>query len=193
MIRLALLRHGPTEWNAEGRLQGHTDLPLSANGRAALATYHMPAAYRQRRWYVSPLLRARETADLLGLEASVAPEMIEMNWGQYEGHTLAELRDRYGAAFAANEAKGLDLLPPGGESPRQVQQRVQAWLRDLAKAGVDSGAVTHKGVIRAILALAFDWPMLGKPPVKLTWSCLQEFQVSEDGHPSPLALNVPLE
>ncbi|WP_298724728.1 histidine phosphatase family protein [uncultured Ferrovibrio sp.] len=193
MTRIALLRHGPTEWNAEGRLQGRRDLPLSEAGRATLSGCRVPDAYRHRRWYVSPLLRARETAQLLGLDATMAPAVIEMNWGVYEGHTLAELRDRYGEAFTANEARGLDLLPPGGESPRQVQQRVQNWLRDIAAAGIDAGAVTHKGVIRAILALAYDWPMLGKPPVKLKWTCLQDFEISSNGHPSPVALNIPLE
>lgn len=193
MIRLALLRHGPTDWNAEGRLQGRTDLPLSDAGRAKLAGRRIPAAFRQRRWHVSPLRRAQETAKLLGLQATVTPALIEMNWGRYEGHTLAELRAQYGEIFVTNEARGLDLQPPDGESPRQVQQRLQSWLHELVVAGTDAGAVTHKGVIRALLALAFDWPMLGKPPVKLDWSCLQDFLVTDDGRLKPLSFNIPLE
>ncbi|MCW0234699.1 MAG: histidine phosphatase family protein [Ferrovibrio sp.] len=187
---LVLLRHGPTDWNAEGRLQGRADIALSQAGRTALAGQAVPAAYRRRDWYVSPLQRARETATLLGLQPVAEPALIEMDWGQYEGHTLAELRDRYGAAFTTNEDRGLDLQPPGGESPRQVQQRLLPWLRSLP---ADSGAVTHKGVIRAILALALDWPMLGRAPVKLDWRCLQEFSITVDGHPSLVAANIPLE
>lgn len=187
---LVLLRHGATDWNAAGRLQGRADIALSEAGRAAFAGCALPAAYRGRAWYASPLRRAQETAALLGLEPRIEPALIEMDWGGYEGRTLAELRAEHGAAFAANEDRGLDLQPPGGESPRQVQQRLLPWLRSLPG---DAGAVTHKGVIRALLALAFDWPMLGRAPVRLDWHCLQEFSITEDGRPSLVAANVPLE
>jgi probable phosphoglycerate mutase len=188
--RLVMLRHGATEWNAAGRLQGRADIALSDAGRAALAGRRVPAAYRDRRWYASPLRRAQETVALLGLQAETETALIEMDWGGYEGRTLAELRAAYGAAFAANEDRGLDLQPPGGESPRQVQQRLAPWLRSLP---ADAGAVAHKGVIRVMLALAFDWPMLGRAPVKLDWHCLQEFSITEDGHPTLVAANIPLE
>ncbi|WP_341914078.1 histidine phosphatase family protein [Ferrovibrio terrae] len=187
---IVLLRHGPTDWNADKRLQGRTDTSLSETGRQQLSGRRIPAAYRDWPWYASPLRRAQETATLLGLQATTEPALIEMDWGAYEGCTLAELHARHGAAFAANEELGLDLQPPGGESPRQVQQRLLPWLRNLPG---NAGAVTHKGVIRAILALAFDWPMLGKPPVRLDWRCLQEFSITEDGRPVLAAANVPLE
>lgn len=187
---LVLLRHGATDWNAAGRLQGRADIGLSDAGRAAFAGCSIPAAYRDRTWYASPLRRTQETAALLGLTPRIEPALIEMDWGGYEGCTLAELRAQHGAAFTANEDRGLDLQPPGGESPRQVQQRLLPWLRSLPD---DAGAVTHKGVIRAILALAFDWPMLGRAPVKLDWHCLQEFSITDDGHPTLVAANIPLE
>jgi broad specificity phosphatase PhoE len=190
MTRLVLLRHGLTDWNVEGRLQGHTDIPLSAAGRAAFHDCRLPARYNSLEWFTSPLRRARESAAALNLQAAVAPVLIEMNWGDYEGLTLAELRQRHGEAFAENEARGLDLQPPNGESPRQVQRRLQPWLQSLNR---DSGAVTHKGVIRTILAMAFNWPMLGKPPVKLDWHCLHEFRINTEGQPELLAANIPLE
>ena len=190
MTRLILLRHGITAWNAEGRLQGRTDIPLSEAGLAALRNRRVPKHYSNLRWFASPLCRARETAAALNLQVAVAPVLIEMDWGDYEGQTLHELRQRHGTAFAQNEDRGLDLLPPGGESPRQVQQRLHPWLMGLNS---DTGAVTHKGVIRAILALAFDWPMLGRPPVKLDWHCLHEFRINADGRPELLAANIPLE
>lgn len=193
MIRLALLRHAPTGWNAEHRLQGRIDLPLSEFGRAAFSGRRVPASYAQRNWYVSPLQRAKATADLLQLSATVEPALIEMDWGAYEGRTVTELRAEFGAAFSENEAGGLDFQPPEGESPRRVQARLLPWLRRLAVAGADCGAVTHKGVIRAMLAAAYDWPMIGKPPVKLDWTCLHEFRIAADGQPHPLAMNIPLE
>jgi probable phosphoglycerate mutase len=192
MIRLALLRHGATEWNAAGRLQGRTDIPLSVAGREQFIGRHLPQAYGSRTWYCSPLQRARQTAAALGLQPVIEPALIEMDWGDYEGHTIAELQATHGPTFAANEDRGLDLQPPGGESPRQVQARLLPWLQNLAATGQDAGAVTHKGVIRAILALAFDWPMLDKPPVKLDWRCLQEFRITDAGRPELLAANIPL-
>jgi probable phosphoglycerate mutase len=190
MIRLALLRHGATAWNAEKRLQGRADISLSEAVRAAFSARRIPAAYQNRTWFVSPLLRARQTAEALGLQAAVAAPLIEMDWGAYEGSTLTELQVRHGAAFTANEARGLDLQPPGGESPRQVQQRLLPWLHALRS---DAGAVTHKGVIRAMLSLALDWPMLGKPPVRLDWHCLHEFRITDDGRLELAAANIPLE
>lgn len=192
MIRLALLRHGATAWNAEHRLQGRADIPLSAAGLAQLHGRHLPDGFAGRRWLTSPLQRAAATAEALGIAATVEPAVIEMHWGAYEGHTPAELQAIHGSAFTQNEARGLDLLPPGGESPRMVQARLQPWLRQLAATGADAGAVTHKGVIRALLAQACDWPMLGKPPVKLDWQCLHDFRITDDGRPELLAANIPL-
>ena len=193
MIRLALLRPAPTGWNADRRIQGRTDIPLSQAGRATFAGLRLPLPYRQRVWQVSPLRRTQETAALLGIEAAVEPALTEMDWGAYEGRTLAELKAQHGETFAANEQRGLDFQPPGGESPRQVQDRLRPWLRRLGAGKVNVGAITHKGVIRAILAQAYDWPMIGKPPVKLDWSCLHEFGITADGRPEPLTMNILLE
>lgn len=193
MIRLVLLRHAPTGWNADRRLQGRADPPLSEAGRAVFANARLPALFRQRSWFASPLRRARETASMLGLDAAIEPALIEMDWGAYEGRTLAELQAEHGTAFAENEARGLDFQPPGGESPRQVQERLLPWLRRLASENADAGAITHKGVIRAILAQAHGWPMIGKPPVKLDWRRLHEFRIADDGRAEPLAMNIPLE
>jgi len=192
MTDLVLLRHARTAWNAEKRLQGRTDIPALEESLASLRQQALPAPYAGWQWRSSPLLRTRQTAEALGLAAQPDPALIETSWGDYEGLTIAELQARYGAAFAENEARGLDLLPPNGESPRQVQARLLPWLAELAQSGVDTGAVTHKGVIRAILALAYDWPMLGKPPVKLDWQALHVFRLQADGLPRPLSMNVTL-
>jgi len=70
---------------------------------------------------------------------------------------------------------GLDLRPPGGESPRDVQVRLLTWLDDNAARAPRAIVVTHKGVIRAALALASGWDMRCKPPLRLDWSCAQRF------------------
>lgn len=192
MTDLVLLRHARTAWNAEKRLQGRTDIPALDDALAGLRRQAVPPPYAAWAWRSSPLLRTRQTAEALGLAAQPDPALIETAWGDYEGQTIEQLQARYGTAFTENEARGLDLLPPNGESPRQVQARLLPWLADLAKSGVDTGAVTHKGVIRAIMALAYDWTMLGKPPVKLDWKALHVFRLQADGLPRPLLMNISL-
>jgi probable phosphoglycerate mutase len=82
----------------------------------------------------------------------------------------------------AMEARGLDLLPPNGESPRQVRQRLLDWLRSLPLNGViKAGAVTHKGVIRALLTEATGWDMQSSCPVKIDWACALRFTLEVQG------------
>jgi len=191
MAVVALLRHGITKWNLEGRIQGSQDEPLSDAGKAKLCGLLLPQPYATWPAFVSPLRRARETAALLGIAAKVEPRLREMAWGAYEGRLLPELRAE-ASAFAENEARALDFRPPDGESPREVQQRALLFLADIAKASENAVAVTHKGVIRALLAAAHGWPMLGKAPVKLQWDCLQVFALRPDGTPLPGTYNIPL-
>lgn len=80
-----------------------------------------------------------------------------------------------------NESRGLDFCPPGGESPRQVQARLQTWLQRIASSEQDTAAVVHKGIIRCIYALAFDWDMRGESPVDFAWDALHLFELSADG------------
>ena len=191
MTFLALIRHLPTVWNEEGRLQGRTDTPPSRCERTS--PWHAPVEIAHYRWLSSPLERCDATARRLGVDAAVEPRLIEMDWSEWEGHTLAELRASLGDAMAAAEAKGLDFRPPGGESPRDVQARIAPLLAELAASGRDTAAITHKGVIRAVLSLATGWDMLGKPPYRLSRSAAHLFRLDSRGHPSIERLNLPLE
>ena len=94
--------------------------------------------------------------------------------------------------LAENEARGIDFHPPGGESPRQVQDRVMPLLAELAQRRQPTIAITHKGVIRAVYALAVGWQMTGKPPEKLQDEACHRFLLSPDGTPSIGRLNIPL-
>jgi broad specificity phosphatase PhoE len=188
---LALIRHMPTEWNAARRLQGREDVPLAVE---TAPDWHVPAELDGCRWLASPLRRAIDTARRLGIaEPEIEPRLAEMHWGDWEGETLAGLRGRLGAAMAAAEAAGLDFRPPGGESPREVQARIMPLLAEIARAGRPVAAVTHKGVIRAVLALATGWDMRDKPPHRLSWSAAQLFRLDGQGRPAIARLNLPLE
>jgi probable phosphoglycerate mutase len=162
---IVLIRHGPTPWNEEGRMQGRSDIPLSAAGRDQVRGWQIPQSWAAARWLSSPLSRATETAALLtDRPVAIEPWLVEMDWGAWEGRTLAELRAEAPEAMAANEARGLDFRPANGESPREVRARVESLLADLSE---DVVCVTHKGVIRAALSLASGWDMLSKPPLRL--------------------------
>ena len=75
MTRLALLRHGPTGWTREHRLQGRTDIPLDDDGRAEVRRWRLPPEAATFRWRASPLRRAMETAALLGIDATPEPQI----------------------------------------------------------------------------------------------------------------------
>jgi probable phosphoglycerate mutase len=151
-------------------MQGRADLPLSPAGRAEVLRWHLPEAWAEARWLSSPLRRAIETAALLtDQQVEVEPRLVEMDWGAFEGRTLADLRAAAPATMAVNEARGLDFRPEGGESPREVRARLAGLLADLAAdpERSDVVGVTHKGVLRAALSLATGWDMTGKPPLRL--------------------------
>ncbi len=191
--RLALIRHGPTRWNEAGRIQGWTDVGLSQHGRAAVATWRLPAALRGGAWVSSPLLRAAHTAALLGAsDVTFEPRLTEMRWGAWEGKTLAELRAEDPVGLATIEARGLDFQPPGGESPRMLHARIAPWLAETARSDGLLIAVTHKGVIRAILAKALDWDMTGEAPIDLDWACAHLFRLRADGTAEVDRLNLSL-
>lgn len=181
-MKLALLRHAVTEWNLEKRVQGRIDKPLSEFGRQQFEHLSLPPEILAYRWFCSPLRRAIETAELLNLAAvEIDPALIEMSWGDWEGEILKPLRKRLGDEMRNNESRGLDFRPPNGESPRQVQTRLQSWLRKIASAEQDAAAVVHKGIIRCIYALACDWDMCGESPVDFAWDALHQFELSADG------------
>lgn len=194
MTLLAMLRHGPTRWNAEGRIQGRTDVALSKEGIDEVRRWRIPTGdFVFDEWHVSPLLRAVQTAQIIGAtDVRIEPALAEMRWGGWEGRLLADIRAADPAGVADIEARGLDFAPPGGESPRAVQARLKPWLARIALSHAPVIAVTHKGVIRALYAEASGWPMLGRPPDRLDWSSLHVFNVALDGRPSIKQLNIPL-
>ncbi len=181
-MKLTLLRHGITEWNLEKRIQGRIDQPLSDCGREDFQSLALPKGLGDWRWYCSPLCRATETARLLGLNGvTIEDALMEMHWGDWEGEILKPLRKRLGDEMRINEGRGLDFRPPGGESPREVQDRLKPWLQQVAAYGQNSAAIVHKGIIRCIYAMAYNWDMRGESPIDFTWNSLHEFELSADG------------
>lgn len=186
MTPLALVRHADTAWSVQGRIQGRADPPVLKSVQVQI-----PDACRGMRVVTSPLTRCVQTAALLGApDAPREPRLIEMDWGDWEGESLHALRARLGEEMRANEARGLDFRPPNGETPRAVGERVKPWLEQVARQGLPTLAVTHRGVIRAILAAASGWDMRGAPPAKLDWHAVHLFLLDERGQPRVARLNL---
>lgn len=195
MTGILFLRHGPTAWNTEGRVQGQTDVPLSEAGRAFVQSWTLPVSVQDWHWHSSPLQRAVETAILLGaFEESLEtdPRLKEVNWGDWEGRILSELRAEAGETMKRNEARGLDMAPPNGESPRQLADRLQDWLIDVAKLERDIRVVCHAGVLRAAYTVATGWDMRRAAPLEKGHAWAHKYDLSPDGVLTPVTLNIRL-
>jgi len=199
MTRIVVLRHAPTAWNRDKRLQGRTDVALDEDGISIAARWRVDPDWATYRILSSPLGRARMTASILFPDAEIGVDsrLIEMDFGAWEGKRLKELRaepaDDSGDDTAAREDMGLDFRAPNGESPREVQARLLPLLARLAELQRPTVLVTHKAVSRAIYALASGWTMIGKPPVKLRPNNAHVYVLGADGTPAIERLNVGLE
>lgn len=178
MIRLALLRHGHTDWNRQGRIQGASDIPLDDQARADLAALRLPAPWNRADLWSSPLKRAAETAELVGRRAPrLAPELTEMDWGEWEGQRGLDLLATPGSGFRHIEDWGWNYRAPGGESPAELWTRLRPWLAGLDR---DAIAVCHIGVMRVLLARAHGWAFAGPAPFKVKRNRLYVLRLEGD-------------
>ncbi len=179
MIQLALLRHGHTEWNRAGRIQGRTDIPLDAEARAALAALCLPAPWDRADLTSSPLSRAVETAELVaGTPPQTDPALIEMDWGDWEGQRGIDLKANPDSGFRDIEHWGWGYTPPGGESPAALRDRLVPWAHGLTHNTV---AVCHIGVMRVLMAHAMGWNFEGEPPFQIKRNRLYLIKIDPKG------------
>ncbi|MEN9934542.1 MAG: hypothetical protein RLZZ387_1121 [Chloroflexota bacterium] len=158
-MRLIMIRHGETDWNASLRYMGQAAVPLNANGRAQAQA----AAYRLQRYgatalYTSDILRAEETASIVGETTGLAPrpmpELREIDVGQWEGYTPEELYRRFPDHMKEYERDPARTVRLGGESYAQLQERALVALNRIQQThtkGETVLAVSHGGTIRALL------------------------------------------
>ena len=151
-----LIRHGETEWSRSGRHTGLTDLPLTDAGRRA-ARALVPVLARESfvRVLTSPLERARETCRLAGHgdRAQVDPDLVEWNYGDYEGLTSAEIRDRAPGWLLFRDGA------PGGERPDDVSRRVDRVIARARAAPGHVAIVAHGHLLRSLAARWLGWPV----------------------------------
>jgi probable phosphoglycerate mutase len=151
-----LIRHGETEWSRIGRHTGLTDLPLTEAGRHA-AKALLPILARESFALVltSPLRRARETCELAGLgdRARVDADLVEWNYGNYEGLTSAEIRDRSPGWLLFTDGA------PGGERPEDVSRRVGRVISRARAAPGNVAIFAHGHLLRSLAAQWLGWPV----------------------------------
>ncbi len=154
--KIFIVRHGQTEWSANGRHTSRTDLPLTDEG-VQQAT-GLAAQLRGDRFSLvlcSPLRRARETCELVGFGqvAEICEDLREWDYGDYEGLTTPEIRERNPDWNLWRDGC------PGGETPEQVAQRVDRVLARMRTVNGEVLAFAHGHVLRVLTA---GW--LGMPP-----------------------------
>jgi probable phosphoglycerate mutase len=164
--RFIAIRHGETAWNAQGRIQGHLDSPLNDEGLAqALLLGERIARERFDELYCSDLGRALQTAqpivDRTGKPVQATPRLRERLLGVFQGLTAAECAAKYPADFQRFHARDPSHAMPGGESIRQVYERVTGFFVELAQAhpGKCAVVVTHGGILDALYRFIAGIPL----------------------------------
>ena len=165
------IRHGQTDWNAEHRLQGQADIPLNAmgraqaerNGRRLAELIGDPSTFD---FVASPLSRTRETMELvrgqMGLRRDgyrLDARLVEVNFGDWQGFTLAEIDRINPGSSGARDLDKWNFVPPGegAESYEMLFKRVEPWFDELSRPTV---AVTHGGIFRVL------FKVVGKKPIR---------------------------
>jgi broad specificity phosphatase PhoE len=163
---LYYVRHGQTDYNAEGRLQGRRDIVLNAEGRRQAAESGnilrdlFARDHRQAQsfaYVASPLKRARETMEILRATLGLDPRaydvdarLVEISYGAWEGLTLPEVEARTAGVLAERDRYKWDFAPPGGESYSQIARRIDEWYGALTR---DTVVAAHGGGVRVLMAL----------------------------------------
>ena len=155
---IVLIRHGETEWSRDRRHTGRTDVPLTEAGRQQARALRPRLEHRSfGRVLVSPLSRAVETCELAGLgdRAERRPELVELDYGEAEGLTTEQMRERIpGWTVWTHET-------PGAESLTEVASRLRPILAELREARGDVAIFAHGHVLRVLAALWIDMPPAG--------------------------------
>jgi broad specificity phosphatase PhoE len=197
MLRLLLARHGLTAANQQDRYIGASDPPLSDEGMAQAEA--LAARLRGEELaaiYTSPLLRARQTADIVaracGLGVQIESGLREIDFGCWEELTRTEIMSRYPEQMQAWEADpAVEPAPHGGESLRQAARRVKAAYDEIVRHHHDSEVVlivAHGGVLQALLCQVLGPPLRARWSFLLKAAALSELRVF-DGQPVLVSLN----
>jgi probable phosphoglycerate mutase len=174
------LRHGETEWNAAHRLQGRQGSALSARGceQSSRCGEVLRAVFAERGcaaddldYVSSPLLRARASMELVRTALGLDPKayrtderLAEIGFGEWEGLTFADVKERAANLLALREQDPMNFAPPGGESYVQLIARVRAWHSEVTR---DTVVASHLNTGRALIAHLGFAPQAGVPRMQI--------------------------
>lgn len=188
-MRLILIRHGETDWNAALRYQGQANVPLNQRGReqAKLLTARLQARGAIA-LYTSDLVRAQETAEIVGaglkLKAQALPDLREIDVGQWEGLTPEELYRRFPDHMRQYERDPARTVRIGGESYQQLQERALHALKQIESKHTGDQvvvAVSHGGTIRAILCHVIGLELINFGKLWLDNGSFSELHLGSNG------------
>lgn len=184
-MKLILVRHGQTESNKLGRIQGVNNSPLTDVGREqAEAAARALASSAPFALYSSPLPRALQTAEAIGSCAGVRPaeveELIEMDVGEFEGLSGSQLRERFPDVMRSWDDDPASTVMPGGESLYHVRDRAWPTIRSLAERhGSETVvAVTHNFTIHTIVCTALDMPLNNFRKLRIDLGAISRLEIT---------------
>lgn len=152
-MKLYIIRHGQTDWNIAKKIQGRQDIPLNERGRYQAGCLKKAMENRPvTAVFTSPQIRAMETAKAVALSSGSAvipvKDLMEINYGSWEGKTEEELLQEDRALYEAWWSHPSETAPPGGESISQVNERCQkAWKEIKPQLTGDAAIVAHGGLL----------------------------------------------
>ncbi len=179
--RFWLIRHAEPDFGGERVCLGRKlDVPLSARGREqAVALAERLRFKKLDEIYISPLLRAIQTADALLQQCPrlIAPELTEVSGGEWDGMRFADIYARYPEYFDGSESG--DMPPPGGESDAEALERGMALLNRLTRQeGKTFALVTHSGLGRILLCHLLEVPMRIKRSIPMDYTSCTRLEFS---------------
>ena len=184
-MKLILVRHGQTESNRLGRIQGINKAPLTDVGRGqAEAAARALVADAPFALYSSPLPRALETATIIGTRTDTVPvqvgELVEMDVGEFEGLPGPQLRERFPDVMSVWDSDPASAVMPGGESLYDVRDRAWSAVKSLAERHDSEAvvAVTHNFTIHTIVCTALDMPLNNFRKLRIDLGALTRLEIS---------------
>jgi alpha-ribazole phosphatase len=157
MGKIVLVRHGETDWNNIGRIQGWTDVPLNSNGmKQADKTAKALQKIQITAVFSSPLKRALSTAEKIagkhGVQTTVVPEFSEINQGLWEGLLSKEAKSQFPSLYKNWQSDPYNTSPPGGESVKMLAERVLPAYKRIKEHNKQNTVciVSHKVVMALI-------------------------------------------
>ena len=187
-MTIYLIRHGQTDWNVSGQFQGFSDIELNERGREEARWARKALSMTPlERIYCSDLSRAKETASIIGeshdLEIEHTERFRECNFGAWEGLTFEEIQRGHPEEFKAWGQDNVTLKSHGGESTKELQERVIAALDEVAKGKEEAvSIVCHAGVIKAILCHILGMDLRDRYNIEIDNASITKLETKPGGY-----------